>query len=248
MAVLVTAAISSLRRTLRRPSRLAEQSTPGPSASSLRLTELHPAARVVPRSAARGMWHPSGSGSGVIPEHWPRRGSASPGACLIGSKPTSGPSRRRGARQREPGGERGRPSTTTSTAPPAPPAGDGRSVIADQRVLRAAGREPADGRHEPEEQVLDDEAPGEQADHRADLVADDRAEPDADPAPERGRRRSCRARAARCRRRRARGRCRARRGSPSRSRTRAPRRRRRTRARRGGPRRASRRPRASAAA
>ena len=47
------------------------------------------------------------------------------------------------------------------------------------------GREAADGGDEGEEEVLDDEAPGEQADDRADLVADDRAEADADRAPER---------------------------------------------------------------
>ena len=44
--------------------------------------------------------------------------------------------------------------------------------------------EAADGGDEGEEEVLDDEAPGEQADDRCDLVADDDAEADADRAPQ----------------------------------------------------------------
>ena len=65
--------------------------------------------------------------------------------------------------------------------------GDEVAVRVAEHGIRRGGREQAaDGRDEAEQQALDDERPGEQADHRADLVADDRAEPDADPAPERG--------------------------------------------------------------
>ena len=39
--------------------------------------------------------------------------------------------------------------------------------------------------NEGEQQVLDDEDPGEDADDGSDLVAEDRPEADADPAPER---------------------------------------------------------------
>ena len=46
----------------------------------------------------------------------------------------------------------------------------------------AGAKRPTEGTKR-EEQVLDDEAPGEQADDRADLVADDRADPDADARP-----------------------------------------------------------------
>ena len=56
----------------------------------------------------------------------------------------------------------------------------------DECVAGVDGGEAADGWDEGEEEVLDDEAPGEQADDRADLAADDRAEADADRAPERG--------------------------------------------------------------
>src|SRR6476660_6190237 len=55
-------------------------------------------------------------------------------------------------------------------------------------VLCATGREAADRGNEPEQEVLDDEDPHEHADDGADLVAHDRPEADADPAPERGRR------------------------------------------------------------
>ena len=44
----------------------------------------------------------------------------------------------------------------------------------------------ADGWDECDQEVLGDEAPGKQADDRADLAADDRAESDADRAPECG--------------------------------------------------------------
>ena len=46
------------------------------------------------------------------------------------------------------------------------------------------GCEAAGGGDEGEEEVFGDEAPGEQADDRADLVADDRAESNADRSPE----------------------------------------------------------------
>lgn len=48
-----------------------------------------------------------------------------------------------------------------------------------------AGRQAPDRRDECEAQVLDDEAPGEQADDRADLVTDDCGDARADRAPER---------------------------------------------------------------
>ena len=59
----------------------------------------------------------------------------------------------------------------------APPAAAGRRCLAGEShegVLGVDGCEAADGWDEGEEEVLGDEAPGEQADDRADLVANDR--------------------------------------------------------------------------
>jgi hypothetical protein len=56
---------------------------------------------------------------------------------------------------------------------------------ADERVLGVHGGEASGGGDEGEEEVLCDEAPGEDADDRTDLVTQDRAESDADCAPER---------------------------------------------------------------
>ena len=70
-----------------------------------------------------------------------------------------------------------------------PAGGGGEEVVGgepDECVAGVDGAVAADGGYEREEQVLDDEAPGEQADDRADLAANDRAEADADRAPERG--------------------------------------------------------------
>jgi hypothetical protein len=58
---------------------------------------------------------------------------------------------------------------------------------AEEAILGMDGRESAHARDECEEEVLDDEAPGEEGDDRADLVAEDRAESNADCAPERAR-------------------------------------------------------------
>lgn len=51
-------------------------------------------------------------------------------------------------------------------------------------VFGAVGAVAADGGDEGEEEVVDDKAPGEQADDRADLAADDGADRGADHAPE----------------------------------------------------------------
>ena len=93
-----------------------------------------------------------------------------------------------------------RPTSTatqaTSIAAPAAGGRDRESVWPSSAFIAAVGIT-SDARHEPEEQVVDDERPGEQGDHRRDLVAHDRPEPDADPGPERRRRQCGRAGAAR---------------------------------------------------
>jgi hypothetical protein len=55
---------------------------------------------------------------------------------------------------------------------------------AHQPVCRACRHEASHGRHEAEQEVVDDEAPGEQRDDGADLVVDDRPETGADRAPQ----------------------------------------------------------------
>jgi hypothetical protein len=54
----------------------------------------------------------------------------------------------------------------------------------DQRILCINGPETAHTGQEPEDDVLGDEAPREQRDDRSDLITDDRAQADADSAPE----------------------------------------------------------------
>src|SRR5882724_5359494 len=53
-----------------------------------------------------------------------------------------------------------------------------------ESVLRVERRETSKRRYEREEEVLDDEAPGQEADDRADLARHDCADPDAERAPE----------------------------------------------------------------
>ena len=115
--------------------------------------------------------------------------------------------RRRASRRRRPGATRSRSSSPTSA------------------FIAAVGMNLPTLGTSPKSRLSTTKHPGEQRDHGRDVVAEDRAEPDADPGPERRADDACRAGAARRRGRRGERRCRGRERIGGRSRTRAPRRR-----------------------